>query len=111
MTEMTRAEFEGRLIARAAQDDAYRARLIAEPRAAIAEELGIDPGDGIAFEVVEETPKKLYLVLPPSAARISDEELETIAGGNEDSGGDRHIIITDPQSGAQVFANFPPSRG
>lgn len=39
----------------------------------------------IAVEVVEETPTKVYLVLPPAAAargqELSDEELEAVAGG------------------------------
>jgi hypothetical protein len=81
MTEMSRQELERRMVARAGTDDDFRARLIADPRAAIAEELGAEVDEAFEFEVLEPSPEKIYLVLPPKAETLSDEELESVAGG------------------------------
>ena len=37
--------------------------------------------ESVTIEVLEETPDKAYLVIPPNRAAIPDEELD-LAGGN-----------------------------
>ena len=77
----TRRELEAKIVARAWADDAFRERLRADPRAAVAEETGISLPESIAIEVLEETPEKGYLVIPLNRVSISDEELDVAGGG------------------------------
>jgi len=37
--------------------------------------------ESITIEVLEETPQKLYVVLPRNTSDLSDEELEMVSGG------------------------------
>ena len=82
-----RAEMERRLIERSLQDDAFRQGLLAEPRAAVEEELGTRLPEEVRVVVVEETADTVYLVLPvrsteaQEAGELSDRELEAVAGG------------------------------
>ena len=69
-----------RLLEKAAEDEAFRARLLADPKAAVSDELGVEIPDGFTIEVHEEAADTSHLVLPPSAA-LGDAELERVAGG------------------------------
>ena len=77
----SRRDLEAIIVARAWADEAFRERLKADPRAAVAEETGITVPESVAIEVLEETSDKAYLVIPANRAAIPDEELE-LAGGN-----------------------------
>jgi len=77
----SRRDLEATIVARAWADEAFRERLKADPRAAVAEETGITVPESVAIEVLEETSDKAYLVIPANRAAIPDEELE-LAGGN-----------------------------
>ena len=89
MTEASggrRAEVERRLIERSLQDDAFRQRLLADPKAAVEEELGIQLPAEVQIRVVEETADTIYLALPSASpagegGELSDQELEAVAGG------------------------------
>jgi Nitrile hydratase, alpha chain len=59
-----RAELEGRIIARALRDPDFRARLVATPREAVAEELGVELPERLDIVVVEERPDQIAIVLP-----------------------------------------------
>ena len=59
-----RAELEGRIVERALRDPDFRARLVATPREAVAEELGIDLPERLEVVVVEERPDRIAIVLP-----------------------------------------------
>ena len=81
-----RAELERRLIEKSLQDVSLRQRLLADPRAALEEELGSRLPDNIEVRVVEETADTIYLVLPSASplgesGELSDRELEAVAGG------------------------------
>lgn len=81
-----RAEIERRLIERSLEDESLRQRLLADPRAALEEELGTRLPEEVQVRAVEETADTIYLVLPSASAageggELSDEELETVAGG------------------------------
>jgi hypothetical protein len=81
-----RAEVERRLVERSLQDDAFRQRLLEDPRAAMEQELGVRLPEEVQVRAVEETADTIYLVLP-SASRVgegeelSDRELGAVAGG------------------------------
>ena len=70
---------------RAAKDPAFRRDLLADPKGVLARELAVALPDFLEVRVLEETPTKVYLVLPaapPAAgAELSDEQLEGVAGG------------------------------
>ncbi len=71
----------GKIIAKAWRDPAFKAKLIANPAAALEAE-GFEAPAGMTMTVVENTDKHFYLVLPPAPTdEISDEALESVAGG------------------------------
>ncbi len=80
-------ELENQLIAKAWQDEAFKEELLRNPRETFIRELQLQGfPDTIDVQVLEETPKTLYLVLPmkPDVAdngELSDAELESVAGG------------------------------
>jgi hypothetical protein len=84
-----RAEMERRLVERSLADDAFRVRLLEDPKAAVEQELGTRLPEGMRIVAVEETADTVYLVLPLSSQadqpgdELSDRELERVAGGDE----------------------------
>jgi hypothetical protein len=82
-----RAEMERRLVQRSLQDDAFRQRLLEDPKAAVEQELGTRLPEEVRVVAVEETADTVYLVLPlrstdaQEAGELSDRELEAVAGG------------------------------
>jgi hypothetical protein len=81
-----RQEMERMLIERSLQDDAFRQRLLADPKATVEQELGTPLPEGVRVEAVEETAQTIYLVLPSASplgerGELSDRELEAVAGG------------------------------
>lgn len=87
----SRQQAEEMLIRKAQQDAAFRAELLANPRAAIKKQLGIDLPADLTITVVQEDARSLFLVLPPESGsgELSDQELASVAGGrkeNDDAG-------------------------
>ena len=79
----SRKLIEAEIIARAWTDDAFRAKLEADPGAALAE-AGFPVPEGRTVMVTPEVPGSLVLVIPPTpapSAEASDAELESVAGG------------------------------
>src|SRR2546430_2161680 len=75
----------GRLVARAWSDETFKQRLVADPKAVLAE-TGLAVPANLTLEVHEETPTHLHLVLPPPPAsrttdKLSEAELDQVAGG------------------------------
>src|SRR4051794_9175613 len=74
----------GQVVARAWSDDAFKQRLLSDPRTVLAE-AGLPVPANLTVQVHEATPTQLHLVLPPSPRRegeaLSDEELDHVAGG------------------------------
>ena len=72
-----------KLVARAWTDEAFKAKLLADPAAAL-KEAGIEVPDGMTVKVVENTDTVFHLVLPPKPdVELSDEDLEELAAGGE----------------------------
>jgi hypothetical protein len=86
MSEATgRAEMERRLVQRSLQDDAFRQRLLSDPKAAVEDELGTRLPEEVRVVAVEEATDTVYLVLPNVSAaggtgELSDRELASVAG-------------------------------
>ena len=79
----TADEMQRQLVARAGEDAGFRAQLIADPKATVKQEFGVDVPDFINIQVHESDLNNLHLVLPVGTAEIElDEEmLEAIAAG------------------------------
>ena len=76
----TRTELEAELIARVAGDDAFRARLLENPKEAIRDAAGIDIPQDFTVQVHEENSTTVHLVLPPSD-QLTESDLSAVAGG------------------------------
>src|SRR5215207_1214808 len=76
-----RQEMERRLIEKSVEDDAFRQRLIEDPKGAVEQELGTRLPEEVRVVVVEETQDTIYLVLPATpmagdeGVELSDREL------------------------------------
>ena len=87
MSEATgRVGMERRLVGRSLEDDAFRQRLLEDPKAVAEQELGVRLPEEVQVEAVEETADTIYLVLPSTSPagegeELSDRELEAVAGG------------------------------
>ena len=77
---MTVGAIRERLIEKAVEDETFRARLLAEPKETVQDELGIEAPEGFTLMVHEETANTSHLVLPPSA-KLDEAALEQAAGG------------------------------
>lgn len=95
MTSMDWKKLEASLISRAWENPAFRALLLRDPHAALAQ-AGLELPSGMTLKIVESTAAVRdetssgvhYLVLPPKASldesdefELADEELDSVAGG------------------------------
>ena len=88
MSEATgRADMERRLIEKSVEDEAFRQRLIEDPKGAVEQELGTRLPEEVRVVAVEESADTIYLVLPSTpmagaeGGELSDQELQSVAGG------------------------------
>ncbi len=78
-------EMRDLLVTKAAEDGAFRARLLAEPNAAIEERLDLKIPAGFDVKVHEDDRNTVHLVLPPTTV-LDEADLEQAAGGIDWSG-------------------------
>jgi hypothetical protein len=74
------------IVSRAVKDEAFRKRLVADPKATIAKEFAVELGDDVTVRIHQDTPGVINLVIPAapdlSAQRpLSDQQLDQVAGG------------------------------
>ena len=81
----TATELRDRVLKRAAEDGAFRAHLIADPKTTIAAETGASIPDGFDVVVHEDSATTAHLVLPPSP-QLTEAEMATVAGGGSHKG-------------------------
>ena len=105
-----RAEMERRLVQRSMEDEDFRQKLLDDPKAALEQELGDRLPESMEVRAVEESADTIYLVLPSTSAvgeggEISDQELESVAGGAV-AGGDGRIVDTFSGNTCDTICNF-----
>ena len=81
MTQMTQAEMQDKLIARAQAEPEFRSQLVADPKATIEGVIGSELPEAINIEVHEDSATSFHLVLPPSG-KLTEDELATVFAGN-----------------------------
>lgn len=70
------------LINRAWKDEAFKNRLLKDPKAVL-KEMGHNVPDSLQIEFHENSAAKVHVVIPanPADARLSDAELDNVSGG------------------------------
>ncbi|WP_249896916.1 NHLP leader peptide family RiPP precursor [Paenibacillus sp. PK3_47] len=63
---MSEAILKNQVIQKAWEDPSFKQKLLADPKAALFEALGIQLPDNITLKTVEEGSNEFYLVIPPS---------------------------------------------
>ncbi len=80
----SRGEALAPVIAKAWKDEKFKKDLISNPKAVLNREFGVQFPDNVNVKVVEEDANNLYIILPmklPGEGELSDEQLESVAGG------------------------------
>jgi hypothetical protein len=80
MKQFDRDEISATVRDRAESDAAFRAQLLADPSAAMAELIGMPVPQGVRITVHEESPADIHLVIAAESA-LNDSDLELVAGG------------------------------
>jgi hypothetical protein len=75
-----RFNLESRVVRRAWQDEAYRARLLEDPKAALEEEIGAQLPSRLQVQVVEERPDLICIVLPVDTSTIPNDTVNVMIG-------------------------------
>jgi Nitrile hydratase, alpha chain len=77
----TRKDLEIHLITRALKNEEFKQELVANPKGAIEQELGVKLPEDLEIQVLEETENTLYLVLPCNPYEgIAEAELQSSLG-------------------------------
>ena len=77
----TANEMKAKIVGKANQDKEFRALLLERPKDAIQQELGVTIPASMSVEVHEDNAMTAHLVLP-SGSRLSEPEMEAVAGGD-----------------------------
>lgn len=73
-------ELREEIVGKAAKDSDFRALLLADPKGALKQELGVTIPESLSVEVHEESNTTTHLVLPPDS-RLNEDELQGVVGG------------------------------
>ena len=93
---MTPSEMRKRLVGKASEDDEFRARLLADPKNAIREELGVQVPAEFTIEVHEEAANTGHLILPP-VSKLAPADLAAVQGASN---------IFNPEEGTFDFPQW-----
>src|SRR4051812_29274800 len=80
MTNEEQAKAIGKVIAKAWADEAFKARLLADPAVVLAAE-GVPMPAGVSLRVIENTATVINLILPAKPTDLTDEDMDRLAGG------------------------------
>ncbi|WP_178023979.1 NHLP leader peptide family RiPP precursor [uncultured Paenibacillus sp.] len=72
----TGALLQSQVVEKAWQDPSFKAKLLADPKAAIQEALGVILPDHIKIKTVEESSDEFYVVLPPKPENVVKSEIK-----------------------------------
>jgi len=78
---MTLEEMKSQITTKSAEDEDFRDRLIADPKAVISEEFGVFVPDEFNVQVHEDSATTAHFILPPSA-RLTEADLTMVSGGD-----------------------------
>ena len=81
MATQTVNEMRAHILAKAADDDVFRTKLVGDPKTTISSELGFFIPGEFTIHVHEDSATSAHLVLPPSE-QLTEEDLAQVAGGN-----------------------------
>ena len=73
-------DMQAKIVGKASADEGFRARLLGDPKGAIAQEFGVAMPASLSVEVHEESANTAHLILP-AAGSLTESELEAAAGG------------------------------
>jgi len=76
-------DFNNYMRNKAVEDEEFRSRLLADPRAVIEEELDLSIPNGLDIQVHEDTATTSHFVIPPSA-KLAEEDMRAVAAGGSD---------------------------
>jgi len=97
MANWTRGQLNDKIVEQAQSNPSYRERLMKDPRALMAKQIGTDIPANVKVEVLQETPDKYFIVLPympKEGAELDDAALEKVAGGMLDKTCQQSILST-----------------
>ncbi len=107
--EMSRLEMQELLAKFCIDNPEYRAALIRNPREVVKAQFKMELPDDLEVKVVEEGPKTVYFIVPhsvESGAELSDDDLESVAGGAKvkgDANCDDAVLSTVIEINASLF--------
>ena len=80
-----REQLQAQVLERASRDRVFRSQLLQNPKGTLEQTFDVQMPAFIQVEVVEESPSKIYLLLPPAPPEVgqelSERDLEAVAGG------------------------------
>ena len=76
----TESEVRAYIMLKATEDEAFRARLLADPKGTVAAETGVEFPADYTLHIHEETATDAHMILP-TTSQLSPEDLQAIAGG------------------------------
>ena len=85
----TESEVRAHILMRATEDEAFRARLLADPKGTVEAEAGVRFPADYTFHVHEETATDAHMILP-TTSQLSPEDLQAVAGGWNWPDGNNH---------------------
>ena len=97
MANWTRGQLNDKIVEQAQNNPSYRERLMKDPRALMAKQIGTDIPANVKVEVLQETADKYFIVLPympKEGAELDDAALEKVAGGFLDKTCQQSILST-----------------
>ncbi|MDE0694316.1 MAG: NHLP leader peptide family RiPP precursor [Boseongicola sp.] len=75
------SQIQEQILAKAEEDERFRAQLLENPKVAIKDATGLSVPDGINIRVLEDNATDFHLILPPAGRNLSDQEISGVAGG------------------------------